>query len=119
MNSDAAWVQGRILYPTGVGEPDDALVASRALLLPNHPNPFNPVTRVAFELAEATDVTVTVHDAAGRLVRTLVTGRRGAGAHHVSWDGRDDDGRRLASGVYFCRLSSTAGEDVRKMALLK
>ncbi len=118
---DAEWVQGALLYPTGVVEPPgaDGLSVSSPQLFPNHPNPFNPVTRVAFELTQATDVTVMVYDAGGRAVRTLASDRREPGIHHVSWDGRDDAGRRLASGIYLCRLSSAAGEDTEKMVLLK
>jgi len=117
----ARWVQGVSLYPTAVVEPPGADEPSAAAprLLPNHPNPFNPVTRVAFELTNATHVAVTIYDASGRAVRTLASDRWEPGIHQVSWDGRDDTGQRLASGIYLCRLSSTVGNDTRKMVLLK
>ena len=113
------WVQGIVLYPTGVTDPPDDGLVSRARLLPNHPNPFNPLTSIAFELPHTDDITLSVYDAAGRIVRTLLSGELAPGSHSVEWDGRDDAGRRLASGVYLYRLSSTEGSEARKMVLLK
>ena len=88
-------------------------------LHPNHPNPFNPSTTIRYELAAAGDVRLRVFDAAGRLVRTLVDAREGAGAHDVVFDGRDDAGRPMASGVYFYRLDAGSATQTRKMVLLK
>ncbi len=115
----AGWVQGAVLYPTGVNDQPDDETGRVARLLPNSPNPFNPLTSIAFELPCADDVTLSVYDAAGRFVRTLLSGDLGPGAHSVEWDGRDDAGRRLASGVYLYRLSSAEGSEARKMVLLK
>ncbi|MDH4036476.1 MAG: T9SS type A sorting domain-containing protein [Candidatus Krumholzibacteria bacterium] len=85
----------------------------------NHPNPFNPSTTIRYELAAAGDVRLRVFDAAGRLVRTLVETSQGAGAHDVTFDGRDDAGRPMASGVYFYRLDAGTTTQTRKMVLLK
>ena len=101
--------------PTGVG--DGPAVATA--LHPNHPNPFNPSTTIRYELAAAADVRLRVYDAAGRLVRTLVDAREGAGAHDVIFDGRDDAGHPVASGVYFYRLEAGTATQTRKMVLLK
>jgi hypothetical protein len=88
-------------------------------LLPAQPNPFNPRTSIVCELDVAGMVRVTVHDARGRLVRTLAGGLYEAGSHELTWHGEDDAGRRLQSGVYLVR--AVAGGTVRtvKIALLK
>jgi flagellar hook assembly protein FlgD len=74
------------------------------------PNPFNPSTRIAFEVQAENGhteqpVRVTVYDAHGRLVRRLVDGGVVPGEHSVTWDGRNDAGRRVASGQYYYRLT--------------
>lgn len=88
-------------------------------LLGNHPNPFNPVTMIDFALDSAQEVTLRVYSPRGRLVRVLLAGALPAGPHGVVWDGRDDGGRSVASGVYFYRLESTAAAFTGKMVLAK
>ncbi|MBK6901014.1 MAG: PQQ-binding-like beta-propeller repeat protein [bacterium] len=85
-----------------------------------HPNPFNPSTVVTYRLEAATEVTLAVHDLAGRLVAVIDAGRREAGTHRASWDGRDGAGRAATSGTYFLRLATAAGERrTVKLTLLK
>jgi hypothetical protein len=85
----------------------------------NSPNPFNPTTRIAFVLAGAADVTLEVYSADGKRVRRLASGHYPAGDHGVVWNGTDDAGQAVASGIYFYRLR--AGRDVltKKMVLIK
>ncbi len=84
------------------------------------PNPFNPRTAVVYELPEASVVSLTIVDLRGRVVRTLSSGRsRAAGVHEIVWDGRSDQGRTVASGVYFARLTTGHGEVVRRVALIR
>lgn len=83
------------------------------------PNPFNPVTEIAYGLPEGGRVALRVYSAAGRLVRVLVDGEREAGYHAAVWDGRDDRGDAVASGVYFCRMEADRFEHAVKMVLLK
>ena len=90
-----------------------------AELLQNVPNPFNPATTISFVLPERTRTSIVVYDANGRVVRTLVDEVRDVGRHHVTWDGRNDDGAVVASGVYFYRLSTGAFADTKKMLLVK
>ena len=85
----------------------------------NWPNPFNPRTSIQFTLPSGSHVSLRVHNAAGQVVRTLVDEHRQAGSHEELWNGRDDSGRRLASGVYFARLVVDGTTRVRKLALLK
>ena len=95
---------------TGAGGP--ALVAAS-------PNPFAPQTAVRYVVREDGRVRVTVHDASGRLVRTVFDGVRRAGSYASDWDGTDGNGENVASGVYFVRLAWDGGEAVSKMALLR
>jgi hypothetical protein len=85
----------------------------------NHPNPFNPSTTIGYTLAAAERVRLTVFDTAGRRVRLLVDATESTGPHSVEFDGRDDAGSGLASGVYFYRLEAGNVTRTRKMVLLK
>ncbi|NTV04356.1 T9SS type A sorting domain-containing protein, partial [bacterium] len=85
-----------------------------------YPNPFNPSTLVTYRLEAATEVTLAVHDLAGRLVAVIDGGRREAGWQQASWSGRDDRGRAVTSGTYVLRLTTAAGERrVVKLTLMK
>jgi len=80
---------------------------SRFRLLPNRPNPFNPSTQLEYEIARPSLVALHLHDVLGRQVRVLVGAtQHQAGRFRVEWNGRDDDNRPVASGVYFARLES-------------
>jgi len=85
----------------------------------NHPNPFNPQTDIVFSLPHRMDTTLSIYDVQGRLVRILVHEERAAGAHRVTWKGRNETGGAVASGTYFYRLTTESGTLVRKMTLLK
>jgi hypothetical protein len=85
----------------------------------NVPNPFNPVTTISYELPSAADVTVSIYNAAGKLVRTLVDGRQDAGRKSAVWDGTNDAGLKVASGVYMYRLEADGRDCDRRMVLLK
>jgi len=101
---------------TGVDETE----THRLTLAQNHPNPFNPVTEVAFTVPSgAGRVTLTIYDVGGRVVRTLVDGELPAGPAKVVWDGTGDSGQSLASGVYFAKLATGEQSAYRKMTLLK
>jgi hypothetical protein len=102
------------LPPTGVAP------TSANYLGQNHPNPFNPTTTIRYALSQAGPVSLRIYDVGGALVRTLVdTERTSAGAGEATWDGRNDGGRPVASGVYFYRLSSPNLTATKKMVLLK
>jgi hypothetical protein len=88
-------------------------------ILKNHPNPFNPATTIHYTLQRPSTVGLTVHNASGEKVRTLEKAMRSAGEHAVVWDAKDDSGREVGSGVYFCRLESDAGIHVNRMALIR
>lgn len=88
-------------------------------LAQNHPNPFNAATSIMFTLPQAERITLTVIDALGRPVCTLARGEFSAGVHTVSWNGCDDRGLHVSSGVYFYTLTGEARNMTRKMMLLK
>ena len=76
------------------------------ILRGNFPNPFNPSTTITYDLDENAHTSLVVYAMTGQKVRTLVDGARGPGAHAVVWDGRDDAGNAVSSGVYVCRLAA-------------
>jgi hypothetical protein len=88
-------------------------------LAQNHPNPFNPTTRINFSLDSQGDVSLVVYDITGKLVRTLVNRSMTAGTHSEAWDGRDGQGNPVATGVYFYRLTAGSRTLTKKMMLLK
>ena len=101
-------------------EPSRLLPVATLTLLPARPNPFNPAATIEYELPRPAGVTLTVHDAAGRRVKTLVSGAvLAAGRHEADWSGRDDAGRAVRSGVYFCRLAAEGEVRIGKLLLLR
>jgi len=93
-------------------------VATLAPTLRAAPNPFNPLTEVRFTLSNAATVQVEVHDAAGRLVRTLHQGALAAGEQRLAWDGRGRSGERMAAGTYLVRVRSAAWQVSTKVTLV-
>lgn len=85
----------------------------------NHPNPFNPMTTVSYELPSESHVRLMIYNVRGELVKTLVDETQTAGHYSLNWDGRDNRGVGVASGVYFLRLSTADGELTRKMVLAR
>lgn len=88
-------------------------------LMANYPNPFNPSTTIRYELAARTTVELRVYDVSGALVRTLVNESKAPGAYSLEWNGRNDAGEAVSSGVYFYRITAGDFSDVRKMTLVK
>jgi M6 family metalloprotease-like protein len=103
---------------TAIASVEPAIPVALALL-PNYPNPFNARTTIEFTIPDQEDVRVTLFDVLGRQVRTLVHGVRQPGAHRTIWDGRDDAGYSVGTGVYLCRLTAGTLADVRRVLLLK
>jgi len=88
-------------------------------LAQNYPNPFNPETNISFDLPEQNAVKLWVYNTAGQRIRTLMDGGRLAGAYTVAWDGKDDLGRDVSTGVYFYRLKAGDFLETRKMLLVR
>jgi hypothetical protein len=84
-----------------------------------YPNPFNPVTTIAFDVARAGPVKLRIYGLDGRRIATLVDDHAAAGHHEVTWRGQDHRGRRIASGVYLARLSTPTGHHAIRLTLVK
>lgn len=116
------------VLPTGCERSPGSTEAQRdeASVLPavtalhqSFPNPFNPMTTISFDLAEDCHVSLCVYDISGRLVKTLVRGRKPPQRHAVRWLGTDDHDRRVASGVYLCRLETPSFSATRKLLVVR
>jgi FlgD Ig-like domain len=110
------WTVSVVPYPVGI----EPMVFSNRLENA-YPNPFNPTTTIKYSIASAGHVSLKIYNAAGQLVRTLVNEEQAPRAEGfaVSWDGTSDEGQSVASGVYFCKLTSKDFEQTKKMVLLK
>jgi len=116
---DFAGNESELIEPGIVTAADGIAGASRTRWIGASPNPFNPATVLRFELAASAEVEVRVFDASGRIVRSLDLGELGAGPRAIRWNGRDQRGATVASGVYFVRV--VAGDETfgGKISLLK
>lgn len=105
----------------GISIIDVSVPAARNVLLRGaYPNPFNPRTTIAFELAVPGETRLRIFDVSGRLIRTLIDGTLLArGDHEYEWDGRDNGGRSMPSGIYFSRLEVGGYVESRRMALVR
>jgi len=127
---DAAWARANgvdtlVWYgeapDIGAYESDPAITmpAAKLALYPNYPNPFNPSTSISYYLPSKTRVTLEIYNASGALVRRLGAKDQQRGVHTIVWNGLDDRGGQVASGVYFCRLKAGRYSISRKMILIR
>ena len=101
-----------------------SLIPEETTLLHNYPNPFNPETWIPYQLAESAEVTLTIYDINGQLIRRLVVGHQAAGIYQnrsraVHWDGRNHLGEAVRSGIYFYQLRAGDYAALQKMVILK
>jgi len=85
----------------------------------NYPNPFNPYTTIVFDIPKETNITLTIYDVMGRVVKELINENIQAGTHRVLWNGTNDNGQPIPSGMYFCQLKSDDYLETMKLVLLK
>jgi len=104
--------------PNAAGQPGDP-VSRDFILRQNYPNPFNPETAISYQLSAISHVDLAIYNLRGQRVRTLMQARQPAGRYEVKWDGRDDGGRPVPSGVYFYRLRAGGQAATRKMQLIR
>lgn len=100
-------------------EPKESNLPKTFGLDQNYPNPFNPTTTISYQLAEQRDVRLVIFNILGQVVKTLVDGVQPAGFYTVRWDGRNNEGMRVSSGMYFYRLKAGNTFMTKKMLLLK
>jgi hypothetical protein len=112
--------QYKLTILQGVSDvPDEPDLPAITALSGVHPNPFNPQTTISYELAVAAVVELEIYDVKGALVRRLVREAMPAGRHAAVWNGEDDGGARVASGVYLARFSAGAYRDFTKLLMVK
>ena len=118
--------EGLVFDPSQLANPltggvlDIQTTPTEFALLQNFPNPFNPDTTIGYELAESADVTLQIYNVVGQVVRTLMAAEsQSVGRYQVRWDGIDDRGMPVSSGIYFYQISAGKFQDVRKLMLLK
>ncbi len=104
---------------TAVEETGDGAVPANSALAQNYPNPFNPGTVIPFQINLGDRVELVVYDLAGQKIRTLVNGQLAAGSYTADWDGRDQSGVVVASGVYLYQLHAGTHRETRKLTLLR
>ena len=118
---------GSIAFRQGIENLQDllaSLIPEETTLLANYPNPFNPETWIPYQLAESAEVTLTIYDMNGEMIRRLRLGHQSAGMYQsrsraVYWDGRNQLGESVASGLYFYTLTAGEFTATRKMLILK
>ena len=95
------------------------LVSDGYALLQNHPNPFSDNTNIDYTIPEDCNLNLRVYDISGQLVRVLETGTKPAGQHRVVWDGKNETGQKMSSGIYFYRLQTPGFVDTKKLYMLR
>ncbi len=110
----------------GLPVPKEDIAASVLTLAPatfelaqNYPNPFNPSTDIRFRIPDASQVSLIVYNTLGQEIKTLVNDYYEAGEHTVAWDGRDNNGQSLPSGIYFYQIEAGAYKQMKKMMMIK
>ena len=116
---DTAYVALTGIATAGTGIGDPSLLPTVFAVGDNYPNPFNPTTTIRYQLPEAAPVRLVIYDVLGRRVRTLLSEAKTPGYHQVIWDGRNDAGTPVGSGIYLYRFQAGDYVAVRKMTLLK
>lgn len=121
VNFPGGEIRGQIrgFNPLPAADVGDPALPLSIRLAPNHPNPFPGSTMLSFSLAKGEHVRLSVYDSQGRHIRTLVDGELNAGTHAVPWDGRDDGGRHVASGIYRYAVHTAEGDLSRTMSVLR
>ena len=97
----------------------EAEVPKAYKLSQNFPNPFNPSTTISFDVKERGHVSLKIYNVAGQLVKTLADGVKDAKHYEITWDGTNNHGFKVASGVYFYKMQSKSFSQTKKMVLLK
>jgi len=102
-----------------VSEDEETIVPAITTLSRNYPNPFNPTTTISYSLKENSKVSFNIYNLKGQLVKKLVDEDMNAGFHNVVWNGKNESGRNVSSGIYFYKLQSDSFEQTKKMILIK
>ncbi len=108
----------QIVFP-GTANEDNTVTSVTGMLNQNYPNPFNPETTISFDMPKTAPATLAVYNVKGQLVKTLFDGNATFGKNNIVWNGTDNSGSKVSSGIYFYRLSTNGKVENRKMMLMK
>ncbi len=104
---------------TGSDDNEDIVAVHKTTLKGNYPNPFNPETTISFSVMNEAPVSLDIYNVKGQLVRKLVNDVKAAGEHTVVWNGKDNNGRAVSSGVYYYKMTTGKYSSTKKMILMK
>jgi len=119
LDPDGTYIEIGKYYFEQTGTENNTIVQTTNLLHQNYPNPFNPITTISYQLPENGKVELTVYNLKGQKVKTLVNETLDYGDHTVIWNGKDDNGKSVSSGIYLYKLKTDNFENTKKMILLK
>ncbi|MEO0077226.1 MAG: T9SS type A sorting domain-containing protein [candidate division WOR-3 bacterium] len=120
--ADLRLYQVEVFDSTGTGNgPQSAGITSyqRPILYQSYPNPFKSQTKIRYTLPAESKVTLSIYDVSGRLVKTLINKHQTTGTYSINWDGKDNDDRTLAQGVYFYRLTTANFSTTKRLVFIK
>lgn len=100
-------------------ETEDPIMPEEFIVHQNYPNPFNPMTKIRFQLPEDSHIVVRIFNTLGQEIRTLANAPYKAGYHSVRWDGKDNNGNPVSSGIYLYQIQAGTFSQVKKMSLLR
>jgi len=115
----SCWGYLAVSLPTGVADRGLPSIPMKTQLYANYPNPFNPTTTLKYDLAKASHVSMVIYNMLGQKIRTLVNVEKPAGYHSAIWDGTNDGGENVASGIYFFEFKADSYVKTNKMILMK
>ncbi|MCD8481141.1 MAG: T9SS type A sorting domain-containing protein [Candidatus Cloacimonetes bacterium] len=116
---EVMFMEMQITFPPHVSNAEGTAPAVAKMLNPNFPNPFNPETTISFDMPKAGTAKLDIFNVKGQLVKTLFDGTAQYGKTSLVWNGTDNSGKAVTSGVYFYRLSTEGHSETRKMMLMK
>jgi flagellar hook assembly protein FlgD len=97
----------------------DEVLENNFYLLPNYPNPFNPTTSISYMLEKSCDVNIEIYNTLGVKIKTLVQKPQPAGKNTITWNGTDNWGKQVASGIYFVYFQASTYKQTQKMILMR
>lgn len=98
---------------------NNSLIPKVFMLQQNYPNPFNPSTTIKYDLPLSSEVTIKIYNARGQEIKTISQGNQQEGTYSIVWDGKNNQGQQMSSGVYYYRIITEEFTDVKKMLLVK
>jgi len=116
---EVMFMELEIVFPVGSTDGENTAPAITRMLHQNYPNPFNPETTIGFDLPKSSHANLSVYNVKGQLVKTITDGNLEFGKHSFVWNGTDNDGRNVSSGIYFYRLTANGNVETKKMMLMK